>query len=96
MALFTDGAISSLEDLRAYESTIYDLASTERIDLSRKLVLAHQDGAKSEFFRLAGVPDSLTGYLDLCLPQPPGAVADRVPGHQPGALCDSGGTSDGS
>ena len=54
MALFTDGAISSLEDLRGYESTIYDLASTERIDLSRKLVLAHQElevELVSRFFR---------------------------------------------
>jgi hypothetical protein len=43
MALFTDGTISTLEDLRGYESTIYDLASTEGIDLSQKLVLAQQE-----------------------------------------------------
>ncbi len=43
MALFTDGTISSLEDLRGYESSVYDLASTERIDLTQKLILAQQE-----------------------------------------------------
>jgi hypothetical protein len=43
MALFKDGTISTLEDLRGYESTIYDLAATEGIDLSQKLVLAQQE-----------------------------------------------------
>ncbi|HSW49934.1 MAG TPA: hypothetical protein VLH09_07145 [Bryobacteraceae bacterium] len=54
MALFTDGTISTLEDLRSYESSIYDLASTERIDLSRKLVLAQREleiELTSKFFR---------------------------------------------
>jgi len=43
MALFTDGSISNLEDLRAYESSIFEMASTERIDLSKKLSLAQQE-----------------------------------------------------
>ena len=43
MALFTDGTISTLEELRGYESAVYDVASTERIDLSQKLVLAQQE-----------------------------------------------------
>ena len=43
MALFTDGAPSSLEELRGYESGLYDVASIEGIDLSQKLVLAHQE-----------------------------------------------------
>ncbi len=43
MALFNDGMISRLEDLRGYESTIYDLAATEGIDLSQKEVLAQQE-----------------------------------------------------
>jgi hypothetical protein len=43
MALFTDGSISTLEDLRAYESAIFDVASTERIDLSKKQVLAQEE-----------------------------------------------------
>jgi len=43
MALFTDGSISTLEDLRAYESAIFDVANMERIDLSRKQLLAQEE-----------------------------------------------------
>jgi hypothetical protein len=43
MALFTDGTISTLEELRGYESAIYDVASTEGIDLSNKLALAQKE-----------------------------------------------------
>jgi hypothetical protein len=43
MALFTDGTTSTLEELRGYESGLYDVASIEGIDLSQKLVLAHQE-----------------------------------------------------
>ena len=43
MALFTDGTISTLEELRGYESGFYDVASIEGIDLSQKLVLAQQE-----------------------------------------------------
>jgi hypothetical protein len=54
MALFTDGTISTLEELRGYESAIYDVATTERIDLSQKLLLAQQElgiELTSRFFR---------------------------------------------
>lgn len=43
MALFTDGTISTLEDLRAYESAIFDVANIERIDLSKKQLLAQEE-----------------------------------------------------
>lgn len=43
MALLSDGTISTLGDLRDYESAIFELASTEQIDLSRKLALAKQE-----------------------------------------------------
>ena len=43
MALFMDGSISTMEDLVAQESTILDLASTEGIDLTRKLALAQEE-----------------------------------------------------
>ncbi|MBC7926555.1 MAG: hypothetical protein H7039_12940 [Bryobacteraceae bacterium] len=43
MALFTDGNIANLNDLRAYESSILDLASTEGIDLGAKLALAQRE-----------------------------------------------------
>ena len=43
MALFVDGEISSLQDLRNHETSILDLASSEVIDLGSKLVLAQND-----------------------------------------------------
>lgn len=43
MALFSDGILSSIEDLRAYESSILETAQTEGIDLLVKLQLAQQE-----------------------------------------------------
>ncbi len=43
MALFTDGNICSTEDLRQYESSILDVASTEGIELEAKLALARRE-----------------------------------------------------
>jgi hypothetical protein len=43
MALFVDGEISSLQDLRSHETSILDLASSEGIDLGGKLQLAQND-----------------------------------------------------
>lgn len=43
MALFTDGTITTQEDLIAHESRILDLASTEGIDLAAKLDLAQEE-----------------------------------------------------
>jgi hypothetical protein len=43
MALFTDGNIANLNDLRAYESSILDLAATEGVDLGAKLTLAQRE-----------------------------------------------------
>ncbi len=40
MPLFTDGPISGIEDLSAYDSSILDVAGAERVDLDRKLALA--------------------------------------------------------
>src|SRR5262245_57001352 len=37
MSLFTDGSIAKLDDLRAYESAVLDLASGEGIDVASKL-----------------------------------------------------------
>lgn len=42
MALFTDGGISSIEDLRVYDSSVWDVASTEDIDVTAKLGLAQK------------------------------------------------------
>lgn len=43
MALFNDQLISTAEDLRAYESSILEIASTESIDLAVKLDLAQRE-----------------------------------------------------
>ncbi|HZT34211.1 MAG TPA: hypothetical protein VFA33_30245 [Bryobacteraceae bacterium] len=43
MALFSDGSISTTDDLAAYDSAIMDVASTEGIDLTRKLALAQDE-----------------------------------------------------
>ena len=43
MALFTDGSICSTENLRQYESSILDVASTEGIELGAKLNLAQRE-----------------------------------------------------
>ena len=43
MALFIDGPVSSIEDLTAQDSQLLDVASTEGIDVTRKLALAQED-----------------------------------------------------
>lgn len=43
MALFTDGPPSSIERLTALDSQLLSVASTEGIDVTRKLELAHED-----------------------------------------------------
>jgi hypothetical protein len=59
MALFTDGAISGIEDLVAYESAVLDLATTEQIDLTVKLVLAQDEVGMELEAMLAGRPGAL-------------------------------------
>jgi hypothetical protein len=43
MALFTDGLISSIEDLNAYDSQLLAVANVEGIDVTRKLDLAQDE-----------------------------------------------------
>lgn len=50
MALFSDGEICSIEDLRAYESSILDAASEEGVDVTVKLALAQRE-VGSEIYR---------------------------------------------
>ena len=42
MALFSDGPTNTIEDLRAQDSQLMDMANTEGIDLTQKLSLAHE------------------------------------------------------
>src|SRR5690242_20632984 len=43
MALLTDGDVSTIEDLKSYESAILELANTEGIDLTAKAKLASSE-----------------------------------------------------
>lgn len=43
MALFTDGPIASLDDLRRYDSAVLDTASAEGIDIEAKLEVAQRE-----------------------------------------------------
>ncbi len=42
MALYTDGPPSSIDDLSAQDSQLLSVASTEQIDVTQKLMLAHE------------------------------------------------------
>ena len=43
MALFTDGAVTGIEDLRGHDSQLLNVATVEGIDVTRKLALAHEE-----------------------------------------------------
>ncbi|MCX6596457.1 MAG: hypothetical protein NTV70_08830 [Acidobacteria bacterium] len=45
MALFNDQVISTMEDLRAYESSVLEMASSEGVDLTVKLSVAQREMA---------------------------------------------------
>ncbi len=45
MSLFNDGTVSTMDDLTAYDSSLLDVASTEGIDVTRKLSLARDEVA---------------------------------------------------
>lgn len=72
MTLFGDGNISSLEDLRAQESSILDVASSEGIDLGSKLTLAQHE-----------ISIELDEFLRRNLPDPNAASVDNVAATEP-------------
>jgi len=43
MALFTDGAIASIEDLRGHDTQLLNVATVKGIDVTRKLALAREE-----------------------------------------------------
>jgi hypothetical protein len=43
MALFTDGAVASIEDLKGHDTQLLNVATIEDIDVTRKLALAHEE-----------------------------------------------------
>jgi len=54
MALFTDGDVSGIEDLRGYDTQLLDVANIEGIDVTRKLKLAQDEIAAEVAVMLAG------------------------------------------
>lgn len=69
MALFTDGAISGIEDLTAHDSAVLDLATTEQIDLTVKLGLA-QDEVGIELEALLAGRESAPGLANIVVSGP--------------------------
>lgn len=64
MPLLTDDNIVDLQHLRAYESTVFETASTEGIDVTTKLALAHREiGLEISYFLARNGFDS-PGDLD--------------------------------
>src|SRR5579884_2189039 len=45
MSLFTDGPVSSMEDLAAQDSQLLNVASTEGIDAAQKIAIAQEEVA---------------------------------------------------
>lgn len=43
MALFTDGAVASIEELRGHDTQLLNVATVEGIDVTRKLALAEEE-----------------------------------------------------
>ena len=75
MALFTDGEVSSIEDLRGYDTQLLDVANVEGIDVTRKLQLAQEEIA-TEVTTLLGRL-RLPGWLNA--PPDPGRVVVTPP-----------------
>lgn len=65
MALFTDRGISTSEDLRAYESSVLDVASTEGIELDAKFTLAAGEIAMELSAYLVRQDTASAGMRDL-------------------------------
>ncbi len=70
MPLFTDGIVSTLADLRAQETHLYEVASAEGIDLTTKLKLA-QDEVAIELTRIVQRTRLRSGALDGIVVTPP-------------------------
>src|SRR3954451_7014549 len=61
MALFTECDVSSIEDLRGYDTQLLDVANIEGIDVTRKLLLAEEE-ISAELVTLLGRRVGGTGF----------------------------------
>ena len=73
MALFTDGLVSSMDDLSAQDSQLLDVSAAENIDVTQKLALAQEEIALGLDALLAG-----TSYPDQSLWLSPRTGVHRV------------------
>ena len=73
MALFTDGPISSIEDLTAQDSQLSNVASVEGIDVTQKIFIAQEQVAMDLLTAL-----NRLGYVDQLFWQAPQPTLDRV------------------
>ena len=73
MALFTDGPISSMEDLTAQDSQLTNVASVEGIDVSQKIFIAQEQVAMDLLTAL-----NRFGYVDQLFWLSPQPKLDRV------------------
>jgi hypothetical protein len=73
MALFTDGLVSSIDDLSAQDSQLLDVSTAENIDVTQKLALAQEEIALGLDTLLTG-----TSYPDQSLWLAPRAGVNRV------------------
>ena len=69
MALFTDGPILTIEDLRSYESSILSVAKSEGIDLTKKIDLAQRETGADIYEYLTERTASGTGPSTVALSQ---------------------------
>jgi hypothetical protein len=70
MALFTDGEVSTIEDLRGYDSQLLDVAHTEGIDVTQKLRLAQEEIAAELATLLARVGRSSIALQQVVVTAP--------------------------
>lgn len=65
MSLFMDGNITTIEDLRAYDSSILTVASVEQVDLGSKMTLAQREleVELQQMLALAGPSVTMPGGL---------------------------------
>jgi hypothetical protein len=65
MALYVDGPSASIDDLTGYDSQLLDVSSTERIDVTRKIALAHEELGVDLAALLARTGSSIAGSTAL-------------------------------
>jgi hypothetical protein len=69
MALFTDCAVTSIEDLRGHDTQLLNVATVEGIDVTRKLALAHDELSMEVGGMLGRLAPLWQAYLPVAMEQ---------------------------